>query len=96
MVGAIVGPVYVPPASGAHRAGAGTGGTGGGFGAALSALNGLQNQASSAASAVANGGSSANLVGAITSAEQAGVALALAAQVRDTALQAYQAISQVP
>ncbi len=66
-----------------------------GFGAALSALNHVENTAANAANAVATG-TSHNLATAVAAAEKATLVLQLAAQIRDTALQAYQAISQAP
>ena len=61
----------------------------------LQTLNNLQLQATTSANAVATG-QSQNVATAIVAAEKAALALQLAAQVRTTALQAYQSIAQIP
>ena len=83
----------VPPSP--SGTGAVAGQTPGSFGSLLTQLNGLQLQATSASNAVATGQSS-NIASAVVAAEKAALSLQLAVQVRTTALQAYQTISQVP
>lgn len=65
------------------------------FDNALQSLDRIETRAESGAAAVA-GGTAADLVSAMTAAEQAGLALQLAVQLRNTALNAYSAVSQIP